>query len=997
MKKQIINYIIVFILVLFYNFTLKANPIITADFTYSYITSDILQFNDQSTTNPGYSIVQWNWDFGDGGIDSLQNPFYQYYGSGNYNVCLTVVADSAGFQISDTICMTVAVTTVTIVTADFSYSFITCDSIAFTDLSTCSSGYNIVQWNWDFGDGNTSYLMNPAHQYNANGTYTVSLVVYADSAGIVYNDTTFQSLVISSSPDVSFTWNPEPTPIGQTTNFYGASNSQVVSWLWDFGDGNSSSVQNPVHTFSNVGTYIVSLQIVDTGGCQNSVYHNCTVTDLPILDFTWDQSCLNNPVQFTVLSPPTDTGAIASYFWDLGDGNSSTMQNPSHLYVQVGNYNVTLTITDTLNAVNSLTKTITIYDSPVSYFIVDDSSCVGAETMFVDSSYIASDSISQWDWDFGDGNTQTILYPDNPDVTHIYDSTGTFTVTLQVTSDNSCSNISQQEITISQSPVADFNYETNCPEDPVLFTDLSTENGGTDIVTWFWDFGDTLSGSNNTSTQQNPTHIFSSYGDFSVELEVTNATGCSNSTVSILPIYQTPVDFTYNNDCIYSPIQFEVDETITNVSEVISWHWDFGDGDTSTLQNPTHAYQTSGGFNVVLTIETINGCTAEALHIINIYELPVVDIYPSGAYVVQNDSIQFQSLSSDSLFQWTWDFGDGGVSNLANPVHAYSSLGTYSVALEVIDINNCIGSDNDVVNVIPLPYFPDSNAIWNTIGYNSLSLQDWRFRYGLIGDTILNLSSRDTSFTYSKVYNLWDTTLTHPNSTYFGAVRNDNGKVFLKLPDLTETILYDFTAEVGDTIWFNLGGAACYNDIVLEEKEHFKIVSLIDSVLLLDELYHKQLHLEGESINDIWIQGLGSAEWVGFLNPLIVDYTLCGDSYSFACLKENESYLFIDNPECELCFCYLLTDISEITNNKKEVVIYPVPANDILTINIPDSQVQHSELIVYGTMGNKVYNNAITAKESITINTSKWKPGIYSVVLADNNEIIAKGKILISR
>ncbi len=879
--------------------------------------------------------------------------------------------------------------------ADFSYSYITQDSLQFNDLSTCSSGYNIVNWIWDFGDGESSNLSNPTHQFNNTGVYNVELTISIDSNGYVYNCNVIKTITITSLPSVSFTWSPEPTNLGDPTSFFGYSGEQLTNWSWDFGDGNSSMMMEPMHIYLLPGIYNVEFYVTDIFGYSNSVIHQVSVTHTPGLDFSWNYGCEADPVQFTILSPPTDITAVVSWDWNFGDGGVSFVMEPSHIYTTSGTYNVSLTINDTMSTTNTVVKQITINPPPISSFQTNSPTCLNNDVQFIDVSTTPTGFITEWYWDFGDGNTQLVTFPDNPNVTHLYSGTGTYLTTLTITNSDSCSNSSQRSVTILTTPIADYTYEITCVENPVFFTDLSSTNGGTSISNWYWNFGDPTSGVNDTTTLQNPAHSYSSPGNYEVELVITNTNGCTDTTFQIITLTEPALDFTFTGDCYGSTTYFEVDETITNIGEVQSWHWDFGDSGTSNLQNPNHLYAVASGFNVTLSIVNTSNCTAEITHNIIINPLPSVEISANTNTANIGIPIQFYGINTGNISNWYWEFGDGEYSFEQNPIHAYQNYGDYNVTLEVTNTYGCINSDTAIIHIIPPPIFPDSLAIWNTIGY-SYGYQESRFRYGLIGDTTITVS-KDTSYSYSKVYSLYDSTLSIDNSTYFGAIRTtDDSKVYLKLPELPETILYDYSLEIGDTIWFNIGGSAASGNVIFWEEDHYKVVTNKDSILLLDNQYHKQLHMKSEIMDDIWVEQLGSIVWFGLFNPIISDIATNGDSYSFACFKQNEFPLYVNNPDCDNCFCYFLTSIQDNSNyNNPTIDIYPNPANEIVNIQVFDNKSEITELIIYNSIGRKIISRDLLKTKRTEIDIRTWSKGVYLVIIQNGSNTIGYSKFVI--
>ena len=691
------------------------------------------------------TISSWYWDFGDGTFSTEQNPVHYYTSGGHYTVSLTAT-DTTGC--SNTVTKEVLVSPTP--TADYSYSIIACTQLAFTDQSSAPAGYNLIGWYWDFDDGTTSTLQNPLHDFPATGgLFNVMLVVTSDSAGYSCQDTAVQSVMVPEQPSVFFTWDPEPAMLGNATSFYGTSGNTISSWYWDFGDGTFSTDQNPTHTYATVGTFTVTLTVTDDAGCTNSISHDVTVVNVPDLDFYWDATCVDSPVQFHINDTVTDVNAVVSWNWDFGDGGTSTEMEPQHTYLASGSYDVTLTIVDTMNATNSVTKIITIHPLPFANFSTEEPTCQGNSTQFRDHSTSESGYITLWHWDFGDGTDTTILFPDDPDVTHTYAGSGPYTVTLTVVNSDSCVNSTTGEVSIQPAPIALFTHsDATCASQPVAFTDQSQENGGGPIVSWLWDFGDPASGSNNSSTLQNPSHLFSASGSYDVLLTVENINGCTDTNLMTITIGDDPeVDFSFTLACLGAATQFEVDTTVTNTQEVAIYNWDFGDGGSSNLPNPTHTYATQGDYVATLTIITIDGCSATAQHTVHINPLPTAN-FASNAPVCFGDTVFFTNLSSSQnglITRWDWDFGDGTTVTVNYPddpdvSHLYTNATTFAVVLTVTDTLGCQNSVTKLIDVSPNPvadFSYEETCYGEPVYYTDLStpnggtdIQTWDWYFG---------------------------------------------------------------------------------------------------------------------------------------------------------------------------------------------------------------------------------------------------------------------------
>jgi PKD repeat protein len=327
---------------------------------------DSVNFTDQSTNNPD----TWDWTFNGGtpATSTAQNPTVTYSTAGTYTVTL-VASNSYGSDTETKVDYITVQVPNQPPTADF--TFTTTDLTAdFTDTSTDSDG-TIVGWDWDFGDGNTSTAQNPSHTYAAAGTYTVTLTVTDDDSA---TDSVSKPVTVTEPANVPPTADFTFTTTDLTANFTDTSTDSdgtIVSWLWNFGDGNTSTVQNPGHTYAAAGTYTVTLTVTDDDSATDSVSKPVTVTagnQPPTADFTFTTNGLT--ANFTDTSTDSD-GTIVSWLWNFGDGNTSTVQNPGHTYAAAGTYTVTLTVTDDDSATDTTSKPVTVTGPVVEIYVYD--------------------------------------------------------------------------------------------------------------------------------------------------------------------------------------------------------------------------------------------------------------------------------------------------------------------------------------------------------------------------------------------------------------------------------------------------------------------------------------------------------------------------------------------------------------------------------------------------------------------------------------------------
>ena len=258
-------------------------------------------------------------------------------------------------------------------------------------------------------------------------------------------------------------------------------------------------------------------------------------------------------------------------------------------------------------------------------------------------------------------------------------------------------------LTVTATPTAAFSVPaTTCLGNSTVFTDQSTANGAT-ITGWAWKFGD-----GTTSTAQSPSHAYTSPGNYTVQLIVTNSTGCTSAatTKAIYVSSPTMAAFSYSSpDCATGAVTF-TDASTTTDGSITSWVWDFGDGSTATKTTATafqHTYASKGSYIVKLTVANASACSSSLSKTVVVNPLPVVsfttpDVCLTDAYAAFTSTSTIADGTAGQ-FTYLWNFGDQNAdatnpntSTLQNPTHKYTAAAVYQVTLTITSVNGCVAS-----------------------------------------------------------------------------------------------------------------------------------------------------------------------------------------------------------------------------------------------------------------------------------------------------------------
>ncbi|MDQ3072537.1 MAG: PKD domain-containing protein [Bacteroidota bacterium] len=681
-----------------------------ADFTADKRSGCLEDLNVQFTNFTNTGTVQadnWLWKFGDGATSTEENPVHRYdIKEGVYDV--TLIAFNGGC--SDTFIRRDYIE-IFPPWAQFKIIQPVCSPDSVT-LSDTSIGATSVFWK--LGDGDTSSKRIITKKY-APGTYRIILYAY----NIIRNctDTFFRDLVVPQKLVFDFTQDNTSgcVPLGVQFDV-SVSNPSNYTWLWDFGDGTSSTTVEPYHIFSKKGIFDVSLTATSADSCTRTVLKKKLISgsgaDVKMTVSPVD-GCL--PLRVTLVDSSVADKPIIKREWDMGNGDIIVPTSGTTIYTytkapvnQNEGYEITLRITDSLGCtVGASQRVYPSMPKPVfSYRLAETCS-----TMTYQFTPLTNDTIGRkpltYLWDFGDGNASTDEQP-----MHTYNVKGKYKVVFSLTDGNGCV-LSAESVIDADLRYPDAAFTTNltgglCPPQFIEFTDMSVP-GRSDIVSWEWDFGD-----GTRSNQQHPQKIYLIAGDFTIKLKITDAIGCVDSIVKPKAInIKGPIGtYTFNKTIGCVPLTVTFTATSKNAS---AYSWDMGDGNTRSGQVVNYTYGYADQFIPLLVLSDSFGCTytLPPIDTIRVYDNPLAAFTHNGLCV--NSPIQFTDLSAPvegTLASWSWDFGDGSTSTQQDPRHTYLSGGAFSIRMIVANNAGCTDTayDTVIISNIEADFITDDTA-----------------------------------------------------------------------------------------------------------------------------------------------------------------------------------------------------------------------------------------------------------------------------------------------
>lgn len=584
---------------------------------------------------------------------------------------------------------------------------VTFENVCVTMFDSCSSSDTcfpvVINPPFAFAGNDTSIC---ATTFQLNGNQGNGYWTVLGGAGTFSNTNDYNSSVSGLAPGVNtLSWTisnnncpaisdeinitVKPVPVAQmivpdgcdqnqipfTDDSY-ALNGNIIDWNWDVdGDGTFDYTTTSFnHTYAGAGTYQCTLIVTANQGCQDTLIEPIVVHPNPVTNFSYNSDCEGSPMAFNDLTT-ISSGFISDWEWDFDDGSSlSFAQGPAHVYANAGIYVVTLTTTSNEGCSVSHTDSVEVYSIPAIDWLSPEV-CQNDTVFYSDSSTSVQGTINYWEWDFGDG--APVDY--NQHTAHKYPTHNLYSVRLTVATNLGCTNTLVREQRSFPVPSPNYLQEGECEEQRVTFTDNSTVSNmfGSTFASFKWNFGDGDSAINETVG-----HFYQAPGFYTLELTPYTNYGCHHtyeSEILIRPKPDAKILIIDDKVCAQNEISYR-DQTYFDYEfdavGVVTWDWQFGDGRSSSVQDPTNVFAKGGDYSTLLTVETGYGCIDSVRRTTVVYHIPKADYRMDTLEGCSPHCVTFidkSKLASGEDLIYSWQFGDGGVDvENVNPTYCYA-------------------------------------------------------------------------------------------------------------------------------------------------------------------------------------------------------------------------------------------------------------------------------------------------------------------------------------
>ncbi len=648
----------------------------------------------------GFGLAEAVWRINDGADLSGAKVRYVFDQPGDYLVSLAVRDDAGGACDTGTAEQIITVNAAPVAEAGPNRRASVGESVTLDGSRSYDDDGEITAHTWELGDGATAEGAVVSHVYETPGTFVARLKV-RDDAGVANSEDLDSTRLLINAVPVAAAGPDRSAAIGEEIVFDAGRSSDadgtIISYAWDFGDGNRSQGQRVRHAYAAPGLYRVNLAVRDDSTTRTGRHEDWAtvlVNAPPLADAGPDQHVTASLVQFDGSRSHDPDDAIADYSWDFGDGTSGSGPSPTHVYRLPGTYEVSLRVTDSSGVVrnsDSDSMQVRINAPPIADAGPDLIAAPGEELVLQATGSLDPDGrVTGFEWRFPDGSIQTgrvaaVTFPEP----------GRYRVALQV-QDNSrhaeAVDFDEAIIIVNDPPVADAGPDQLIASgEQATLRGVNSHDRDGKITSYRWD----LSHLDEPLIGPEVALIFDQPGVYRAQLTVSDDAGVSNSTatdqttifVNARPVAEAGPDVVTDSETVV----FDAGGSGDGDGDALSYRWDFGDGTTASGMLVKHSYATGGSFPVVLEVddgrELANSSAVDTLEV-QINRPPIARPGPARETCTGDFVVFDGSDSSDpegGALRYAWAFGDGETADIVNPTKIFNRPGVFPVELTVRD------------------------------------------------------------------------------------------------------------------------------------------------------------------------------------------------------------------------------------------------------------------------------------------------------------------------
>jgi gliding motility-associated-like protein len=585
----------------------------------------------------------------------------------------------------------------------------------FTNTSVPSVKPNSTKWDFGPGGKQTGEVVNV--KFNQNGAFYPTM---STESGDGCKAKLTRIVLVVKHPEARFF--VDSTQQCFNNNVFAIRDSSTIEfgqgglqkWAFDLGDGFKTGLKQFTKSYTKPGEYDISLIVTSSQDCRDTAITTVKVFEQPKAGFTINDTsqCLSaNDFEFKDTSF-SDSDTINSRHWTYGDGSPVDDRTGLPLefnrnYGSVDSFLVSLKVSTGIGCFDTARKYVYVHGDPFVDFSIDNAEqCLdGNEFNFTDTTFTEKGFVQTKLWNFGDGSPIS-----NSGLNKSYTNYGAYNIQLRVITNDGCTDSITKSVLLNPMPNAAFTVDKtiSCFKDhSFTFSAAPSFIPVGTIDTYNWDFGD-----GTTDNVKDPLpKVFATDGNKTVILELISNKGCIDSAQRVIQFYPTPVAVASVNDdtqCLEENLfNYSASGSTANGGNIKEYLWQFGDGTIDFGENPPGKfYVNPDTFNVLLQITTDDNCTDTAT--VSVYTLPspIANFSVDPTCLFQPSEFKNKSTSSPGFItNWSWNLGDGTITNDSNPTHTYANTGNYTITLNVLSNFGCEAKATKVneAEVKPLP------------------------------------------------------------------------------------------------------------------------------------------------------------------------------------------------------------------------------------------------------------------------------------------------------